>query len=98
MAQCPQVVSYEDADKDKNGDENPEPKPKRQPISVKLAEFVEPINLQRYRQRGLETYDAENGNRDIGEVAIEAVQEHDRRTASLRQDCAAEGERGEKHE
>jgi hypothetical protein len=53
-------------------------------------EFVEPIVLQGYRQRHLETYDTEKGGRDVGEVAIEAVQEYDRGTASLIQDRADE--------
>ena len=81
----------------KDGDENPRAKPERQPIAVALAEFLEPVVLQRYRQRCLETDDAENGSRDVGEVAIKAVQERDRRTAAcLVQEGAAERKGGEK--
>jgi hypothetical protein len=65
---------------------------------VALAEFVEPVVLQRYAQRCLETDDSDDGSRDIREVAIKAVQEHDRGTASLPQESAAEWKRGEKDE
>jgi hypothetical protein len=55
--------------------------------------------LQRDGQRCLEADDSDNSNRNVRQIAIKAVQEHDRGTAaSLPQECATERKRGEKDE
>ena len=80
-AQRPQIVADEDADREKHGDEDPGAKPKRQPIAVALAEFLEPVVLQRYRHDRLETDDSEHSRCNVSQVAIKSVSERNRRTA-----------------
>jgi hypothetical protein len=66
---------------------------------VALAEFPEPVILQGNGERRLETNDGENSSGDVGEVAVEAMQERNLGFAiAFPQAGADERKRGEKDE
>jgi len=51
-------------------EENSDAKPQYQPVAMGLIELAEPIILQRNGQRHFPADDRNNGNGDVGEIAI----------------------------
>ena len=92
-AQYAQVGADKQADQQQDREENCHAVFKRQPIAMALAQLAKPIDFQRDAERRFKDDDAEDGNQNVGGIAIEPAHERNVVAARSLSEGANQGQR-----